>query len=328
MKRLVMALMMAGIIVGGNVWAAEPAPICDDSQLIMGTGDEKGTFAAMYRNIASACQGACEYRNEEGKPSSGGFENVNLLTKRLVDIAMVPEDVLELSKRTDQLVGKKVRVLGALHTNTLHILVPKSGLALQGSGFKIGGFDTGFNKKTELVYIRDLSDLKNRKVAVFASALVTLTLANERLGYNMELIEVGDWREGLAMIEKGEVFAFATTGGWPIPWVDKADQNKFTLANVSDQDIKRLGAPFYQVSLNYQRLGAFGVNSFGSRNLIATWDYSSPSRVKQLLEYKECINSSLPDIKEMRGSHPSWVDVEDFSSAASVSWPKYEPKTN
>lgn len=164
-------------------------------------------------------------------------------------------------------------------------------------------------------------------MAVYASALVTMTLANERLGYNIELIEVKNKEKGFELLNEGKVLAFATTGGWPIPWVDTADSKKYTLANVSDQDMRKMGAPFYPVTLNYQTLGAYGVSTFGARNVLAVWNYTSQSRIKQLNELKSCIADGLADIKEARGSHPSWVEVENFSADAST-WAKYEPKTD
>jgi TRAP-type uncharacterized transport system substrate-binding protein len=298
---------------------ATPAS-CPENELISGTGDAAGTFGVMFQNIRSVCSQVCEYKDEEGKPSTGGFMNVGLLTKKKIDLGMVPEDVLELSKRTDPLVAKSVRVLSVLHFNTLHIIVLKKGTDVKGQGY----LGTSVGASTQNFFIEYLHQLKGKRVAVFASALVTANFINERLGYNIEPIEVKTKEEGFALLDKGEAFAFMTTGGWPIGWVDKADSTKYTLANVSDADLKRLGAPYYPVKLNYQTLGVYGVNTFGARNVIAVWDYTSPARIKQITDFKECFTSKLPDIKEMRGAHPSWTDVEDTESAE-VLWPKYNP---
>ena len=283
---------------------------CPSTHLIFGTGDQAGTYSKMFQNIKEYCPNLCEFTE-----TTGGFQNVNLLTRKKIEAGLVPEDVLEFTKRTDPLVSKSVRALVALHINALHIIVMKDGTTIQKSGY-LSSFSKG-----ETVNVRDIRDLRNRRVAVFASALITGEMLNERLQLQMEFIKVDKKEDGFDLLKNGDVFAFMTTGGWPISWVSNADPKLYSLANIEETEARKLGAPFISTRLNYEKLGVFGVSTVGARNIIAVWNYSSPKRVAQIMELKACITNSLQDIKEMRGSHASWSDVENLED---FTWMKYE----
>jgi TRAP-type uncharacterized transport system substrate-binding protein len=299
---LVVVLVMAFVV-----------PSFADNALTLATGDQKATYAKMCKNIMAFCPVVKEYTE-----TTGGFDNLNLLLTRQVNMGMVPEDVLEMAKRTDTNVAKRVRGLVALHFNTLHIVILKNGGNSGGGGW-LSKLGIG---KEEKHIIQDLRDLRGKKVACHGSSIVTGEFLNERLQAGLVLVRVKTPSEGQAMLKSGEAVALFATAGWPVGWIDNLDPNIFTLASLDESYVKKLGEPYKLVKLNYPKLGAMGVISAGPRNVIAVWNYKSKSKVAQIMDFKRCLIENLQDIKEMDGSHPSWGDVEDVED---FTWLKYEP---
>ena len=126
------------------------------------------------------------------------------------------------------------------------------------------------------------------------------------------------------MLTNGQVVAFMAMGGKPIDWVEKLDGNVYTLANVDTSDISALGQPYYPVKLTYRNLGVMGVTSITARNDIVVWDYTSGRNVEKMLRLRKFIKENLEEIKEARGSHPAWQDVEK-ENLDDVSWQAYQP---
>jgi TRAP-type uncharacterized transport system substrate-binding protein len=284
----------------------------DEGVLTVATGNPASTYSMMVKSL-----GCCPVK--EFTDTTGGFDNVNLLMTRKVNMGFVPEDVLEMARRTDPNVFKNIRTLVGMHFNPLHIIVLKDG-ASKGKGGWLSKLGIG---KEERSVIQDLRDLKGKKIACFGSAIVTGEFLNERLQAGLELIRVKTPAEGTNLLKNGEVVAVFATAGWPIEWVNNLDPNVFTLASLDDGLVKKMGEPYKVVKLNYQALNAMGVTTAAPRNVIAVWNYASPSKVDQLTKFRQCIIDNLLEIKETDGSHPAWneVDTEDFS------WPKYEGAT-
>jgi len=226
----------------------------------------------------------------------------------------VQVDVLNFMMQTDPMIAKKIRSLVALHSNYLHFFVLKNGFKEDRGTFKL-------KKKAVIGNIRDLA---GRKVAVYGSAYITGRMINEKLGLNMRLVEVGTKEEGQAKLNKGEVAAFFAMGGKPIPWVDKeVDGNITTLANVDPADIQKLGRPYYAGKLTYKKLGVVGVNAVAVRNDLLVWDFTG-QRAQQLLQVRKFLKANLNDIKDSRGAHPAWQDVEQ-NTLDEVSWQPFQP---
>jgi hypothetical protein len=282
-------------------------------ELTLATGNAKSTYSMMFKNIVPACTMVKEYTE-----TTGGFDNLDLILTRKVNMGVVPEDVLEMAKRTDPNVLKNVRGLVGMHFNSLHIIVLKDGSASKSSGGWLSKLGMG---KEEKMVIQDLRDLKGKKIACFGSAIVTGEFLNERLQAGLVLVRTKTPAEATNMLKSGEAVAVFATAGWPIEWVDNLDPSVFTLASLDDAYVKKLGEPYKMVKLNYPKLMAMGVTTAAPRNVIAVWNYTSPAKVKQIMEFKECLLSNLLDIKEANGSHPSWNDMDDPDD---FQFPKYE----
>jgi len=303
MKSLIVVVMLVAITFTG-AFAEDP--------LTLATGNPKATYSMMFRNLATYCPMVKEYND-----TTGGFDNLNLIMTKKVNMGIVPEDVMEMARRTDPNVAKNVRGLVGLHYNSLHIVIMKDGSASKGGWFSRIGIG-GDNR----MVIQDLRDLRGKKIGCFGSAIVTGEFLNERLQAGLQLVRMKSPAEATGMLKSGEVVAVFATAGWPIEWIDDLDPNTFTLASLDESYVKKLGEPYKLVKLNYPKLGAMGIITAAPRNIVAVWNYSSASKVSQILAFKQCLLDNLQDIKEMNGSHPSWNDAENPDE---FTWLKYDP---
>ena len=209
MKKIILMVLAVLCAFSANAFSADDKDFqgCTGNQVIIGTGLPTAPYSQMMQvPLRMAPELICEYRG-----STGGTDNIQALVERKIDAGIVQADVLTFMMMTEPMVAKKIRSLVALHSNYLHFFVLKN-------GFKE---DRGTFKLKKQAVIRNLRDLEGRKVAAFGSAYITGRIINERLGLNMQLVEVSTKEDGLAKLNKGEVAAFFAMGGKPIPWVDK-----------------------------------------------------------------------------------------------------------
>jgi TRAP-type uncharacterized transport system substrate-binding protein len=312
MKKIILMVLAVLLAVSGIALSADDKDFqgCTGNQVIIGTGLPTAPYSQMMQvPMMMAPELLCEYRG-----STGGTDNIQALVERKIDAGIVQADVLAFMMMTEPMVAKKIRSLVALHSNYLHFFVLKN-------GFKE---DRGTFKLKKQAVIRTLRDLEGRKVAVFGSAYITGRMINERLGLNMKLEEVSTKEAGLAKLAKGEVTAFFAMGGKPIPWVDQeVNSNTVTLANVEPADIEMLKSPYYAGKLTYKKLGVVGVNAVAVRNELLVWDFTG-QRAQQLLQVRKFLKDNLNDIKDSRGAHPAWQDVE-LNTLDRVSWERFQP---
>ena len=305
MKKYFVAVMLVLVMAMtvSTSFAEEP--------LSLATGDPKATYSMMFKNLSGYCPMAKEYTE-----TSGGFDNLQLILTKVVNMGIVPEDVLEMQRRVDGNALKNVRALVGMHFNALHIIILNEPATKGGTGWF-----SRLTGSTGKMVIRDLRDLKGQKVACHGSSIVTAQFLNKECQAGMEPIRVNTPAEGLNMLKSGEVAALLATAGWPVAWIDAMDPKVYTLASLDEGYVKKMGEPYKVVKLNYAKLGCMGVITAGARNVIAVWNYVSPSKVKQVMEFKQCLLDNLADIKEMNGSHPSWNDMDDPDDFL---WPRYE----
>jgi hypothetical protein len=124
------------------------------------------------------------------------------------------------------------------------------------------------------------------------------------------------------MLNKGEVAAFFALGGKPIPWVDKEVDGNITLANVDPADIEKLKSQYYPGQLTYKKLGVLGLSTVAVRNELLVWDFTG-QRAQQLLQVRKFFKDNLNDIKDSRGAHPAWQDIE-LKTLDMVSWERFQ----
>lgn len=280
--------------------------------VLVGTGDPKGTYSIMFNDLKPFCNGMAEEFTE----SKSGFQSIGFLLGRKIDAAIVQADVMGYMDRTDEMVSKKLRALAALHANSMHIIVLREGTMVKTEGW--------MGKKSTVV-VENLRQLANRPVAVFGSAEITAIIINERLKLNLIPIDASTYQEGLAKLQRGEVFALLAMGGKPINWVEQLDGKIYSLANTESGDIAAMQKPYKNIQVSYPNLRVVGANTLSVNNDIIVWDYQSGKQAAKLLAFKKYLENSLEEIKDTRGSHPSWQSVE-AENLSNVSWPAYSPK--
>jgi len=306
---MVLAVLCA---YSGNALSADDKDFqgCTGNQVIIGTGLPTAPYSQMMQvPMRMAPELICEYRG-----STGGTDNIQALVERKIDAGIVQADVLTFMMMTEPMVARKIRSLVALHSNYLHFFVLKNGFKEDRGTFK-------FKKQAVITNIRDLD---GRKVAAFGSAFITVKNINEKLSLNMKISEVSTKEAGLSKLNKGEVAAFFAMGGKPIPWVDQeVDGATITLANIDREDIEKLKSPYNAGKLTYRKLGVVGVNAVAVRNELLVWDFTG-QRAQQLLQVRKFFKDNLNDIKDSRGAHPAWQDVEQ-STLDNLSWQRFQP---
>lgn len=262
---LVMAVLMSLCLLASFAFAQQAEKPqesgCPEESIAIASGIPTGTYAKSTNSLVELDKSLmCHYTK-----STGGFENVDLLTNRVVDAALVQDDLMDYLARNNPMVKKKLRALVALFGSSMHIIVKTD-------GFTEGGGMLSSGKK---VVIKTLGDLKGRQIAAFASGVPTATIVNERTGLQMQISEATSDAEGLKWVKEGKVAAFIAMGGMPIGWLAK-EKNDITLANVEDSYMKMLGAPYYAHKLSYKNLGVYGVTAITARNSLIVFDYRGP----------------------------------------------------
>jgi TRAP-type uncharacterized transport system substrate-binding protein len=329
MRRILEAVLIivCSVVLAAATFAQsqQPAVKCPDKSTSFGTGDAKGTYAQMFRDINGACSdlSLCEYINPKTqKPSEGGPENLTLFSTKEIDAGLADEAVLELAKRADKSLSNSVKGLLALHYNSLHIMVLSNGHDIKGKGW--GGTD--FRAEIQHIQIEELKHLKDKPIVAFASGVAYARLMNERLSLNMGITKVDKKEDGFEALKKNEAFAFFAVGGFPIKWVSDLDMKQFALLDVSESDIAKMQAPFVNVKLKYGNMpNVDGYNALSTRNVLVVKNYSGKDRVEKIMGLRKCVAQNVLEFQESRDAHPSWADVnpdklDDFT------WPPYDPK--
>lgn len=306
-----MAAMVAFCLMFSSFASAQKAEKpeeCPESKIAISSGISTGTYFKCVSTIVDLDKDMmCHYTG-----STGGFQNLDLLCNRVVDAALVQDDVMDYQARNNPLIKKKLRTLVPLFGSSAHLVVKTDGFTEKTGGM----FSSG-----KTVVIKTLGDCKGRPIAAFASGVPTATIMNERTGLQMQIYEAKSEAEGLQWVREGKVAMFIAMGGQPIGWLAK-EKNDITLANVEDVFMKMMGLPYYAHKLSYNNLGVYGITAITARNSLVVFDYRGP-KAEQLIRIKELLRENLEAIKENKKSHPAWQDVEDID--ADTHWEKYNP---
>lgn len=287
---------------------AEKPEECPEGKIAISSGISTGTYFKCVNTIVDLDNALmCHY-----KGSTGGFENLDLLCNRVVDAALVQDDVMDYQARNNPMIKKKLRTLAPLFGSSAHLIVKTEGFKEKTGGM----FSSG-----KTVIIKTLGDCKGRPIAAFASGVPTATIINERTGLQMQIYEAKSDAEGLKWVKEGKVAMFIAMGGMPIGWLAK-EGSDITLANVEDVYMKMMGLPYYAHKLSYKNLGVYGITAITARNSLIVFDYRGP-KAEQLMRIKDLLRENLEAIKESKKSHPAWQDVEDID--ADPHWEKYNP---
>lgn len=315
MKHILFVLLLLGLGLAQTqtqpATPTQPATVNNSRFMTVGTGTPSATYAAIYKDMGKVCTNAA-FLLERG--TSGTVENLELLLANQISMGFMQVDAL-IAKRDldgDNRVNQ-IKSLITLYPSEAHIIV-KSNLEIVTGNF--------FTRKR--VQVTQFSQLEGRKVGAWGGGLVTVQVLQVQTGMKYEIVPfLGRDAQSNAIkaLESGQIDAAVTVAGRPIPWIAGLPQGQYRL--LAFDLMNKLDPKVYQkASVSYANLGVGTVPTFSVLSILATRDFRTADRAKQLVAYRNCVTSKIDQLREGEGNHPKWNEV-DFKITAP--WPVYTP---
>lgn len=264
-------------------------------QVKVATGGPKGTYHALFANIADKCG---EQMAMVEVPSSGAVENLDKLTGKEVGAAFMQTDVLFASAQGRDL--GNIKTLIAFNREAVHIV------ALANSGMKAGGtMGIGAHE----VVFNSAEDLAGMKIAAAGGSVVTAQLLKlqGQINWMVDPVESND--VALADLKAGRVQAVVMVGGQPLGNV-KALGSEYKLLGLRPATVELLKTVYVPEKLSYPKLGAGVVTSVATEALLVTRTYNTPDKIAMLASFRKCVTSHVGEWQDADGAHPAWSQVD------------------
>lgn len=275
-------------------------------QVKVATGGPKGTYHALFNNIAEKCG------NEMAMievPSSGSLENLDKLAGKEVGAAFMQTDALFASAQGRDL--GNIKTLVAFNREAAHVVV------LSASGMKSGGV-AGFGGK-EVVF-NSVEDLAGLKLAAAGGSMITAQLVKLQGQVNYTVVPAADNDTALAMLKKGEVQAVMMVGGQPLGNV-KALGAEYRLIGFKPTTVELLKTVYVADKLSYPKLSATAVGTIATEALLVTRTYNTPDKLNMLAAFRSCVYQHIGEWQDADGAHPAWAQVD---AANKGKWAYYD----
>lgn len=313
-------LLTASLMVLATVFAhaakLEGAPTSTNTScegLRFASGKVGKGYNVLYNNLNDVTNKSLNLCSVDG--TTGGLDNLSLLSKKKADVAFAQLDQLQYLAKGDPNV-RALRVVATLNSNYLHIVVKKSGVTITGDKklWVIPG-------DKAIVVIKNLTELKGRRVVLVGSAKLLGQQLNKDMQLNLDITEADTDEEAFAQVQKEQVFAALTVAGWPHGPVDALTPAQgLTLAGFDGPSNNSL----YSVkALTYKNIGVWGnVQALAIPNVLVARQFNT-EKADQVVELKNALAKKLGVLKD--GDYaPAWNEIEDLD--AKVDWPKLEIK--
>lgn len=275
-------------------------------QVKVGTGGPKGTYHALFANIAEKCGDQMAMVEVQ---SSGSLENLDRLSGKEVGAAFLQTDALFASAQGRDL--GNIKTLVAFNREAVHVV------SLSASGMKSGGV-AGFGGK-EVVF-NTVEDLANLKVAAAGGSMITAQLVKLQGQVNFTVVPVKDNDEALAMLKRGEVQGVMMVGGQPLGNV-KALGSEFKLLGFRPATVELLKTVYLADKLSYPKLSPTAVNTISTEALLVTRTYNTPDKLAMLASFRKCVYDNIGHFQDADGAHPAWSQVD---AANKGKWAYYD----
>lgn len=270
------------------------------------TGTAKKGYANTYNNMKDVCAAKVNLCQIQ---TSGGLENLPLLSRKGADIGMAQMDTLQTMAKGDENI-QNLQVVMPLNYNYLHIVVAKDGFGVQGDKKWYGA-----KGDVTMTRITKFSELKHRTVALVGSARLLGPVLNSIFkDYQMVFVEVKADADAFAQVKSGAVAAAFTVAGVPHGAVLnlKADSG-LALATFDEE----LPNPYSVRKFNYDNIGAYNVKALAVQNVLLTRPFGE-EKMAQVQALKTCLIENLQKLKD--GDYePAWNEMKP---EASVDWTK------
>lgn len=263
-------------------------------QIKVATGGPKGTYHALYSNIAADCG---QHMAMIEVPTSGSLENLDKLTGHQVSVAFMQTDVLFASAQGRDL--GNIKTLVALHNEDVHVV------ALAHSGLKTGG-TLGFGAKD--VVFNTVEDLNGMKIAAPGGALITAQLIKLQGQVNWNIVPVATTDAAMKALESGQVQAVIMVGGQPLGDV-KVLGPQFKLLGFKPATVDLLKTVYVSDKLSYPKLSMSAIPTIATEALLVTRTYNTQEKLSMLSDFRQCILNHVPEWQDADGAHPAWSQV-------------------
>ena len=285
------------LILMSPSYAQDAKPDC---ALRIASGPAGKIYELVVRDIQAVCGSEVSMCSA---PSSGGLQNLSLLSASEAELGIVQVDTLRDMKEGDENI-KTLQAVMPLHTNLLHVLSLAQGSLVNASYIK--GVAVPMTGST--VTIRKFSDLKGMTVGVVGSSQHMGQSLEKQLGYGMKFVIADSDDQAVGLLNSGQIQAIFTLGGWPLPSVAKIKNNSGL--QLVEYDLKPQ-VPYLTVKRNYQNLDAFNLNFLGVPNLLVTRPFKSAGPMAaKVSALHSCIRQHLDELQEGR-YQPIWKEIKD-----------------
>lgn len=257
-------------------------------------------YALMVKDMLAVCGSSVSFN---GVASSGGLQNLTMLSANEADLAIVQFDTWQQMKGSDENIAQLQSVM-PLHNNLLHVLTLSGGSRIHVKtimGVPVKG--TG-----ETRVLRKFSDLKGMGVALVGSAQVMGQELEKRLRYDMKLVAADTDDDALAMLRAGQVQAVFTLGGWPLPTITRHKASSGVM--LADYDLAPQ-APYVAVKRNYNNLESLNLTFLGIPNVLVTRPFKPEGVIgKRVAALQRCLRQNLDELQEGQ-YQPGWKEIKD-----------------
>jgi TRAP-type uncharacterized transport system substrate-binding protein len=265
-------------------------------QVKVATGGSKGTYHALFANIAEKCG---EQMAMVEVPTDGSITNLDKLAGKEVGAAFMQTDVLFASAQGRDL--GNIKTLVAFNKESVHVI---AGTA---SGLRTSGNMVGMGK--EDIVFSTAEDLSGYKIAAAGGSVVTAQLIKLQGQINWSVVPVADNDAALAAVKAGQVQAAVLVGGQPMPIV-KSLTGGVKLLPFKPTTVELLKTVYTPQKLSYTKLSTNAVSSIATDALLVTRTVNTPERLTALSNLRACISKNVPEWQDADGAHPAWSEVD------------------
>jgi TRAP-type uncharacterized transport system substrate-binding protein len=271
-----------------------------ENALRVASGPRGKIYELMVRDMQAVCAAVAPLRQVA---SSGGLQNLSLLSASEADLGIVQLDTLRDMKNGDENI-QGLQAVMPLHNNLLHVLALSEG--------SVVGEMTIFGQKLprtgSKLSVRKFSELKGLTVAVVGSAQLMAQKLEGQLGYGMRFLIAETDDAALKMLQANQVQAVFTLGGWPLPAVARHAVSAGLVLVEFDLSPQ---APYIAVKRNYQNLDAFNRTFLAVPNLLVTRPFKPAGPTgQQVGALQACLRQHLDELQEGR-YQAAWKEVKN-----------------
>jgi TRAP-type uncharacterized transport system substrate-binding protein len=264
-------------------------------QVKVSTGGPKGTYHALFANIADKCGDQMAMIEV---PSDGSLTNLDRLTGKEVGAAFVQTDALFASAQGRDL--GNIKTLVAFNRESVHVVV------LANSGLKTSGNMVGMGKQD--IVFGTAEDLGSYKIAAAGGSVVTAQLVKAQGQIGWTIVPAANTDAALSMLKSGQVQAVMMVGGQPLGDV-KALGAEFKLIGFRQTTMDLLKTVYVTDRLSYPKISPTAVPTIATEALLVTRTVNTPERLAVLSNLRKCVYENIGAFRDADGAHPAWEQV-------------------